>query len=199
MGQNKFPYKRTIVFGFTGIGKTTLVKCIAEDFDLPVISIDALRREAGRSDSPEETFSRLVTESVKADSWIMDGSYTSVQGIVWPRTEAIIWLDYPFWIAIPRLIRRCIYRIFIRKNSEKPIKGKSQPASERSLTYLQAILNGGQRRQGYFATLYDSHNAHLHIIHLCSPQDAKLWLDHLKNKSTDNTTSRPFRKISIRL
>ena len=60
-----------------------MVKLVAEEFDLPVIDIDSLRREAGRSTSPEETFVRLTTERVKSDTWIIDGSYTSVQDIVW--------------------------------------------------------------------------------------------------------------------
>ncbi len=73
MGQNKFPYKRTIVFGSTGVGKTTLVKRISEDFGVPGICMDSLRRESGRSDCPEQTFSRLVTEQVKAipGSWMV--------------------------------------------------------------------------------------------------------------------------------
>jgi len=104
-----------------------------------------------------------------------------VQDIVWPCAEAIIWLDYPFWIAISRLVKRCLYRIFIRKSSEKPIKARKQPASERTSTYLGAILTERQRRQRYFAALYNSNNAHLHIIRLFSPQDAELWLDLLKN------------------
>lgn len=180
MGQNKFPYKRTIVFGSTGVGKTTMVKRISEDFSLPGICMDSLRRDSGRSDSPEETFSRLVAENIKDDTWIMDGSYACVQDIVWPRADAIVWLDYPFWISISRLVQRCLYRIFIRKSSEKPIKARNQPARERTWTYLRAILTGRKRCQQYFAALYNSNNAHLHIIRLFSPQDAELWLDLLK-------------------
>ena len=181
MGQNKFPYKRTIIFGSTGVGKTTMVKEIAEEFDLPVIDIDSLRREAGRTDSPEETFVRLVTESVKGDTWIIDGSYTSVQDIVWPRAEAIVWLDLSFWVFLSRLIKRSLYRIFVRKKSEKPIKGRDQPARERTWNYLRAIFTGKQRRQRYFATIYGSKNVHLHIIRLASPEEVQHWLDLIKN------------------
>jgi len=177
MGQNTFPYKRIIVFGSTGVGKTTVVKHIAEKFALPIIDIDTLRREGGKSDSPEETFLFSMMESVKGDSWIIDGSYTSVQDIIWPRTEAVVWLDFPFWVFILRLLKRSLYRIFIRKDSEKPIKGRNQPARERVLTYLRAILTVNQRRQRYFATLYDSKYGHLHIIRLCSPKDTEHWLE----------------------
>ena len=158
-----------------------MVKRIAEEFALPVIDIDTLRREAGKSASPEETFSLLVTESVKGDTWIIDGSYTSVQDIVWPRAEAIVWLDFSFWVSLSRLIKRSLYRIFIRKKTEKPIKGRNQPAGERTSNYLRAILTGRQRRQRYFATLHNFGNRHLHIIRLSSPEDATLWLDLLKN------------------
>ena len=181
MGQDKFPYKRTIVFGSTGVGKTTMVKHIAEEFDLPVIDVDSLRREAGRSNSPEETFVRLTTESVKGDTWVIDGSYTSVQDIVWPRADAIVWLDFSFWVFLSRLIKRSLYRMFIRKKSEKPIKGRNQPARERAWTYLRAIFTGTQRRERYFATIYGSKNAHLHIIRLASPEEVQRWLDLIKS------------------
>jgi adenylate kinase family enzyme len=181
LGQNKFPYKRTIIFGSTGVGKTTMVKQIAEEFDLPVIDVDSLRREAGRSKSPEETFVRLITESIKGDTWIIDGSYTSVQDIVWPRAEAIVWLDFSFWVFLSRLIKRSLYRIFIRKKTEKPIKGRNQPARERAQTYLRAIFTGKRRRQRYFATIYNSKNAHLHIIRLSSPEEVQLWLHQTKS------------------
>jgi adenylate kinase family enzyme len=160
-----------------------MVKRIAEEFSLPVIDIDSLRREAGKSGSPEETFSLLIRESVKGDTWIIDGSYTSVQDIVWSRAEAIVWLDFSFWVFLTRLIKRSLYRIFIRKQSERPIKARNQPASERTSTYLRAILTGKQRRQRYFATLYNSKNVHLHVIRLSSPEDAELWLDlHKRNQ-----------------
>lgn len=182
MGQNKFPYKRTIVFGSTGIGKTTLVKQVADEFSLPVIDIDSLRREAGKSTAaPEETFFQLVSESVKGDTWIIDGSYTSVQDIVWPHAEAIIWLDFSFRVFLSRLVKRSLYRIFIRKKSEKPSKGRYQPAGERSSNYLRAIFTGKQRQKRYFATLYNSKYAHLHIIRLTSPEEAANWLDLLRN------------------
>ena len=181
MGQSKFPYKRTIVFGSTGIGKTTMVKQIAEEFSLPVIDIDSLRREAGKSDSPEETFSQLVSESVKGDTWIIDGSYTSVQEIVWPRAEAIVWLDFSFWVFLSRLIKRSLYRIFIRKKSEKPIKGRYQPTGERASNYLHVIFTRKQRQKQYFAALYNSKYTHLHIIRLSSPEDVTIWFDLLKN------------------
>jgi adenylate kinase family enzyme len=184
VGQNKFPYKRTIIFGSTGIGKTTMVKQIAAEFSLPVIDIDSLRREAGKSASPEETFLQLVSESVKRDTWVIDGSYTSVQDIVWPRAEAIIWLDFSFWVFLSRLIKRSLYRIFIRKKSEKPVKGRYQPAGERTSNYLRAIFTGKQRRNRYFATLYNSKYAHLHVIRLSSPEDAAMWLDLLKNNES---------------
>jgi adenylate kinase family enzyme len=181
VGQNKFPYKRAIVFGSTGMGKTTLVKQIADDFSLPVIDIDSLRREAGKSASVEETFSRLVSESIKGDTWIIDGSYTSVQDIVWTRAEAIIWMDFSFWVFLSRLAKRSLYRIFVRKKSEKPIKGRYQPAGERTSNYLRAILTGKQRQRHYFATLYSSEYTHLHIIRLSSPEEATNWINLLKN------------------
>jgi adenylate kinase family enzyme len=178
--QNQFPYKRTIIFGSTGVGKSTMVRRIAEEFSLPVIDIDSLRRDAGKSATPEETFSNLVTESVKGNAWIIDGSYNSVQDIIWPRAEAIVWLDFSFWVFLSRLVKRSLYRIFIRKKSERPVKGRYQPASERASNYLRAIFTGSQRRKRYFATLYNFKNAHLHIIRLSSPEEATIWLDFLK-------------------
>jgi adenylate kinase family enzyme len=180
VGPNSFPYKRTIIFGSTGMGKSTMVQRIAEEFSLPVIDIDSLRREAGKTSTPEETFAQLVKQSVMAETWLIDGSYTSVQEIVWPRAEAIVWLDFSFWVFLSRLIKRSLYRIFIRKKSERPIKGRYQPASERTTNYLRAIFSGKRRRKRYFAALYNSQNKHLHLIRFSNPEEVTIWLDLLK-------------------
>lgn len=139
--------------------------------------MDALSREAGKSNAPTKTFVLSIKKSIAKDSWILDGSYAIVQDIVWPRAEAIIWLDYPVWVVTWRLLKRSLYRIFLRKKSERPSKAKAVSAEKRTQTYLRSILTHNKRRQQHFAALYGSKNKHLHIIRLRSPRDASKWLN----------------------
>lgn len=181
MSQHIFPYKRVIVFGSTGAGKSTLVEFISQKFGLPIINMDTLSREAGKSKTPEETFALSTIKSIENDSWILDGSYAIVQDIVWPRAEAIVWLDYSGWIVMWRLFKRSLYRIFLRKKSERPGKARIVSADKRTQTYLRSVFTHNKRRQQYFATLYKSKNRHLHIIRLCGPKDAEKWLELFEN------------------
>jgi len=181
MSHHIVPYKRIIVFGSTGAGKSTLVEHISREFHLPLINMDTLSREAGKSKTPMETFALSTQKSVENDSWILDGSYAIVQDIIWPRAEAIVWLDYSVWVVTWRLIKRSLYRIFLRKKPERPSKAKPISAEKRTQTYLWSILTHNKRRQQYFAALYSSKNKHLHIIRLCNPKDTSKWLELLEN------------------
>ena len=37
---------------------------------------------------------------------MVDGNYAVARDIVWPRADAVVWLDLPFHIVIARLIKR---------------------------------------------------------------------------------------------
>ncbi len=105
-----FPFKRMVVIGSTSSGKSTLAKRMAEQFTLNFIELDALHWEPNWHEAPDEVFHTRVDEATRAERWVVAGNYLHVRDIVWPRAEAVIWLDYSF----PRVFWQLTVRTFRR-------------------------------------------------------------------------------------
>lgn len=104
---------RIAVIGSSGAGKTTLARRLGRDLSLPVIELDAINWQAGwralNSHDPD-AFRRRVGEAVAAEAWVCDGNYRLVQPLVLARATDVVWLDYPRWLVMRRVIRRSILR-----------------------------------------------------------------------------------------
>jgi len=95
-----FPYKRIAVVGATGNGKSLLAEKLARRFDLDYIELDALYWKPGWVESGNEEFRSRVDAATRAPAWAIAGNYGKVRDIIWPRAEAVIWLDYPFLLVL---------------------------------------------------------------------------------------------------
>jgi adenylate kinase family enzyme len=108
---------RIVVVGTSGAGKTTLVRRIAAQLQLPHIELDAINwqsewRDLARHD-PEE-FVRRVTEAIRAEDWVVDGNYGPVRERVWRRATHLVWLDYERAVIMARVISRSFFRAVLR-------------------------------------------------------------------------------------
>jgi hypothetical protein len=88
--------QRVVVIGVTGSGKTTFARGVADSIGAPCVELDALHWEPGWQAAPPETFLARVAAATAGERWVADGNYSRAQGLLWPRAEAIVWLDYPF-------------------------------------------------------------------------------------------------------
>jgi adenylate kinase family enzyme len=178
MRQFGFSYKRIILFGTTGVGKTTLANQIATEFSLPLIDMDSLFRVSKNAEFPLETFSSLVSNAIQGDLWVMDGSYSEVQSITWPRAEVIVWLDFPLPFVIWGLFKRSLWRIFFRKSVKPAFYQSSEKSStyRRTLNYFLAIMSHYRRQRHFFSNLYNTRYGNFHIIRLQNYQEAELWV-----------------------
>ena len=90
---SSFPYKRMVVVGATSSGKSTLAETLARWFELDFIELDALNWEPGWQTAPLDVFRSRVEKATKAEKWIVAGNYHIVRDLIWPKAEAILWLD----------------------------------------------------------------------------------------------------------
>lgn len=107
-------FDRIVIVGKSGAGKSTLAGQLSAKFDLQNIELDALSWEAN--------WSQISTPLMRAKAdpllppnghWVADGNYTKhVQDIVWRRAQTLIWLDYPLHIAMWRVFKRTVTRIW---------------------------------------------------------------------------------------
>jgi adenylate kinase family enzyme len=106
---------RIHVTGPTGAGKSTLCRRWSAATGAPHIEMDSLYWHPGWIASSQEDFLARLAEAVAGEAWIADGSYSWSWPSLWPRCQAVIWLDPPLALAFPRLARRTIRRITARE------------------------------------------------------------------------------------
>jgi adenylate kinase family enzyme len=106
---------RIVVVGTSCSGKTSYAKRLAEILGSPHVELDALHWNPNWVEKPLQEFRALVTGAVAADRWIVDGNYTPVRDLVWPRATCVIWLNYSFPLVMARAMRRTLSRAISRE------------------------------------------------------------------------------------
>ena len=175
--------RRVVVVGTSGSGKTTVARELAEHLGVVHVVLDALNFEPGwvglDRHAPDE-FRRRVKQAVAGDAWVVDGNYSIVRDLVWPKATAVVWLDYPLWLALWRLLRRTFHRVFAKEvlwqgNTES---FQSQFLSRDSL-FLWAVQSHARRRRTYPAALAQPEHAHLAVVRHRSPRETRAWLQRI--------------------
>jgi adenylate kinase family enzyme len=106
--------RRIVIYGTSGVGKTTLGAELARRLDVPFIELDGLHHGPNWAEPPAEVFRARVRAAMDAapDGWVIDGNYMSKLGdTVSAAADTIVWLDLPLWVMFPRLWRRTMHRI----------------------------------------------------------------------------------------
>jgi adenylate kinase family enzyme len=109
---------RVAVLGTSGSGKTTFARRLAAAIGAPHVELDAINWQPDwrdlNSHDPEE-FVRRVGEAAAADAWVSDGNYSRVRPLVLARATHVIWLDYPRWLIMARVLRRSFIRALTKE------------------------------------------------------------------------------------
>jgi adenylate kinase family enzyme len=101
---------RAVIIGTSCSGKTTFAGKLSQLMGINHIELDQLYWEPNWKERPNEEFRDLVRDAVRPESWVVDGNYSVVRDIVWPRANIIIWLNYSFPIVLYRSIKRSFVR-----------------------------------------------------------------------------------------
>ncbi len=174
---NNFPYRRICVVGTTGSGKSTMAQSVAERLHIPHIELDALHWEPGWKEADREQTRRRLAEIVANDAWAIDGNYRFLRDILWPRAEAVVWLDYP----LPLILWRLWWRTWRRVLSQEVLWGTNKERlaeqffSKESL-FLWAFKTYGEHKIQYAYYFSLPEYAHLQVFHITSQREAKDFL-----------------------
>ncbi len=191
-----FPFRRLVVLGTTGSGKTTLAAALAECLNLVHIELDALHWEEGWVEAPDGVFRARVVEALRAPAWVADGNYRTVRPLILARSEAILWLDYPIWVNLWRLLKRTIRRGWTREviwnGNVEPFWIHWKIWSEESLFHW-LFKTWGKRRREYGALFASDSYAHAEKIRFTSPAEAETWLQAVCRAQTRLDPSPPSR------
>jgi adenylate kinase family enzyme len=179
---SSFPYKRVVVVGVTSSGKSTLAEKLAKRFDLTYIELDALHWEPNWQGAPLEVFRARVETATQAETWIVAGNYHVVRDLIWPKAEAVIWLDYPLLTVLWQLTRRNFRRWWTQEllwgTNREPLWVHFKLWSNESL-YHWLFKTYWRRKREIPLLLSEPEHKQLALIRLSHPREAQEWLERL--------------------
>ena len=190
-----FPYRRLVVIGVTSSGKSTLAEHLALRFDLNFVELDALHWEPDWQAAPLEVFRARVERALEAERWVVAGNYSIVRDLVWPRAQAVIWLDYPLLTVLRQLTRRTFKRWWTQEllwgTNREPLRDHFKLWSQDSL-YHWLFKTYWRRKREVPRLLSLPEHGHLHLIRLKHPRETQSWLEGLSRHgpSTSAETAR---------
>lgn len=167
--------RRILVYGVTGSGKSTLAREIARRSGLPYIAVDDLTWEPNWSFVDGDEQRRRIGEVCAGDAWVLDGAYATWRDLVMPRVELVIGLDYPRWLSLGRLLRRCAANILLRRtlcNGNRESVRNLLSRKSIIVWHFQSWANKRRRMRAWAAE-----DASFEIVLHRSPRATRAWLE----------------------
>ena len=175
--------RRVVVIGTSSTGKTTFARRLASTLGSPHVELDALYW--GPNWTPRVTFREDVRQAAQQTRWVIDGNYSVVRDVVWPRATAIVWLDYSLARVFSRALRRTVGRVVSR---ERLYGGNRETIAsaffDRDGIPWYVLRTYGRRRREFPALLERPEYAHATAIRLRTPGAAERFLAETPLSST---------------
>jgi adenylate kinase family enzyme len=165
--------------GCSGSGKTTLARSLARALGYPHTELDAVYHQPGWTQLSDEEFRRRVRAVVEADRWVVDGSYSVVQDIVWGRADTVLWFDLPYATVMARTIRRTVRRTITREElwngNREPLSNLWSLKPENSIIAWAATRHKVYRRR-FIEAEHNPRWASLRFVRLRSQSEADAFV-----------------------
>src|SRR5436189_6454500 len=101
---------RLVVVGTSGSGKTTIAARLAALLAVPNVELDALQHGPNSEQATEAQLRERAAAATTGDGWVVDGNYSAVRDVVWPRATTIVWLHYDRGVGMRRVLWRSVER-----------------------------------------------------------------------------------------
>lgn len=100
------PMKRIIILGPSGSGKSTVCDRVGKILGIPIVHLDMHYWNPNWVETPKDEWVNKVKELIAAESWAMDGNYTSTLMMRADAADTLIFLDMTRRLSYFRVIRR---------------------------------------------------------------------------------------------
>ena len=176
---------RIVVVGSSGAGKTSLARRLAAQLGVPPLELDALHFAEDWIEAPDALFAQRIDAVTASGGWVIDGNYSAViEGLVWPRAHAVVWLDYPFRTCAWRLLRRTVLRSARREELWHGNRESWRMSfASRDSILLWLLRTFRRRRRDFEAAMREPAHAHLAFVRLRSPRETESWMAGIPDAS----------------
>jgi len=194
-------FERVLVVGTSCCGKTTFAKALAELLKIPRIELDALYWGPNWQAKPDGEFRRLAEEAVLQDRWIIDGNYSALRDVTWPKATAVIWLNYDFplvfWRGFLRSLRRSLLGQELFSGNRETLR---RTFFTRDSILWWIIQTHKLRRRNYRRLLETKKFPDLQWIELRNPSEAEEFLQSIRSSmvGTDRNGIEENGQLTIR-
>jgi adenylate kinase family enzyme len=182
---------RIVVIGTSGSGKTTMARRLATALGVPMVEIDAINWQPGwrglNADDPAELV-RRVDAATAGPTWVSDGNYSNLRALLWSRATHLVWLDYPRWVVMRRVIGRSLRRVIDRRELWPGTGNREnwRKWARASHPIRWAWATWRRRRTETEARLQDPRYVHLTAVRLRHPREAASVLRRLADANNKN-------------
>lgn len=141
------------------------------------MELDALNWGPSWTPVPRDVLRERVRQAIAGERWVVDGNYSAVRDLVWPRADTVVWLDFPLHVVLARLLRRTARRALLREelwagNREDLVRG----FLSRDSILVWALRTFWRRRRAYPQLFLRDEYRHLVVVCLRTPRQAEAWL-----------------------
>lgn len=169
--------RRIRVVGNSGSGKTTLARRAAHRLGVPHLELDAVFwgpdwTSVDTADAQDEIRRFLVGAP---GGWVVDGNWRSRAGSTLDGADLVVWLDYPRRVVMPRVVRRTLGRLLLRRktwhgNRERWSNVLSRDRERNIIRWAWTEHEGYRRR-------YEELSAQgsVPVLRLRHPREAERW------------------------
>lgn len=104
--KNRFPYRKILIVGCGGAGKSTLAVEMGKRFDLPIVHLDKLWWLPGWQTRPEQQFDEMLKLELIKNDWIIEGNFFRTFKTRLEHADFCIFLDYDTELCVQSVYER---------------------------------------------------------------------------------------------
>lgn len=165
--------RRVIVGGTSGAGKSTLAREIRDRFGLSYLEVDSIYHGPGWTVRPE--FKDEQRAFMACPTWVTE--WQGQRELLARRADTLIWLDYPTWFVMYRVVRRTLRRAL---TGEELWAGNVKPPLWTIFANREHIVRWAwstRRRVRTDARRLLSDGSPIQVVRLRWPHQVWAWLD----------------------
>jgi adenylate kinase family enzyme len=180
--------RRVIVVGTSGSGKTTVAAALARRLGVAHVELDSLAWGPNWESIPGPLLRQRVNAAIAEDTWVIDGNYSAVRDLTWPRADTIVWLDLPRRIVMWRVISRTVRRILRREVLWSGNRESIRTAFSRDSIVVWAWTTYDRRLRDYPNQL--AAHPHVAVVRLRTDREVKAFLAAVSSPAEAPTARR---------